>query len=68
MAVKITNEPLIAFTEAELKAKLDEAYKKGYNDAKAEGKKTASKAKATLNVGGKEAMLRNTVTEEATNE
>ncbi|MEE1097648.1 MAG: hypothetical protein U0K83_04890 [Bacteroidales bacterium] len=68
MAIKITNEALIALTEEELKKKLEDAYKKGYSDAKAEGKKTVSKSKTTLKSHGKEVLLRNTVTEEATDE
>lgn len=68
MAIKITNEALIALTEAELEEKIAQAYEQGYNDAKAEGKKTTSKAKSTLKANGKEVLLRNTVTEEATDE
>lgn len=68
MAIKITNEALIALTKEELEQKVAEAYEQGYNDAKAEEKKTTSKARSKLKANGKEVLLRNTVTEEATDE
>lgn len=66
---KVTNDKtLIALTREELEKIKDTAYKKGYDDAKNEPKKTVTKAKSKVKDGDRTVELRNAIVEEEKDE